>query len=419
MKFRFYSYPAILTITLLFFYGFQKRSSIRKIFPNERNTTILVSLDGFRSEYLDSFYTPNLDKIIDRGLKADALIPVFPTKTFPNHYTIVTGLYPSHHGIVGNKMFDPSTDQWFAIGAGSEATRQSFWFEGEPIWVTAKKQGVPSATLYWPGSDATPDSLKPAFHYYYDQRITYEARIKQAAEWLQITGDPKPGLITLYFESPDKEGHAHGPFSRQTKKAVQQVDSLIGDLVQRIQSLGMQNKVNLLITSDHGMTQLHPDSIIFIDDYIDIDDVTLVETSPKADIIPKPGKDSLVFNQLSGVHPRMMVYRKGDEPERWHYRDHPRITPIMALADPGWSITTRRDYATRKKALSGGAHGYDNANHQMWAIFIAAGPDFRPGLKIKPIENIHLYELMCHLLKITPSNNDGSMDCFKGLLRNY
>ncbi|MCB0687063.1 MAG: alkaline phosphatase family protein [Saprospiraceae bacterium] len=370
--------------------------------------TLLISFDGFRHDYLDSFPTPNLDRLASKGVKAEALLPVFPTKTFPNHYSIVTGLYPESHGIAANKMYDQQKDSWFQIGAGSQATREAYWFEGEPIWATAKKQGIKTASVFWPGSDATPDSLKPNYHLYYDNTFDHPHRIAQVIDWLQLPDTERPAFIMLYFESPDLEGHHFGPFSPETKSAVMRMDGLLGDLINKINHLGMRDQVNIIVTSDHGMAQLSPDSVIFIDDYIDLADVTLVQTTPKADIIPLPGKDTLIYDQLKNAHPHLKVYKKGDEPERWHYRKHRRITPIMAIADLGWSIMTRREFALKQKTLKGGAHGYDNADHQMWSIFMANGPDFNAGQVVPPFENIQLYNLFCELLNIVPSPNEGT-----------
>lgn len=384
---------------------------------NDSTVVVLISLDGFRHDYLDSFATPNLDAIAMVGVKAEALIPAFPTKTFPNHYSIVTGLHPEEHGIAANKMYDPATDTWFQIGAGSPATREAYWFEGEPVWVTAKKQGLKTATLFWPGSDATPDSLKPDYHFYYDNQFKHEDRVDQVVSWLNMPSDQRPHLITLYFESPDLEGHHFGPFSEETESAVKRMDGLIGILRNRIEKAGMENQVDIIITSDHGMAQLSPDSVIFLDDYINLEDVTLVQTSPKADIIAAPGKDSLIYDQLLNAHPHLKVYKKGEEPGRWHYRRHHRITPLTAIADIGWSIMTRREFALRQKSLKGGAHGYDNAYREMWAIFLAAGPDFKSNQSLAAFPNIDIYELLCHLLKIDPADNSGVMKNFLPVLK--
>ncbi|NND35481.1 MAG: sulfatase-like hydrolase/transferase [Saprospiraceae bacterium] len=382
-------------------------------------TTLLISCDGFRTDYLDSFPTPNLDRLASTGIRSKALIPVFPTKTFPNHYSIVTGLYPENHGIVANRMYDHHQDAWFKIGAGSASTREAFWFEGEPIWVTAKKQGLRTATLFWPGSDAAPEGYKPDFHLFYNNRLSYQERINQVTDWLKLPPKERPHFITLYFESPDKEGHSFGPFHDATSKAVSEVDAYIGELIKRVQQLNLTDQINILVTSDHGMSQLSRDRVIFLDDYISLGDITLVETSPKADIIPKPGLDSIVFTRLKDAHPHLSVFRRDNTPEKWHYRKHERITPIMAVADLGWSIATKAIFNRNRGAYSGGAHGYDNSYPEMGAIFIGTGPGFKNGLIMPALKNIHLYELMCHLLQIKPATNDGDLSVFNGFISEF
>ncbi|MCL4113157.1 UNVERIFIED_CONTAM: hypothetical protein GTU68_065793 [Idotea baltica] len=370
-------------------------------------------MDGFRYDYLDSFPTPNLDRIIRSGVRAEAMIPVFPTKTFPNHYSIVTGLYPENHGIIGNRMYDPRTKAHFKIGAGSLATRESIWFEGEPIWITAKKQGLRTATLFWPGSDAAPPQLKPDFHLYYDNRLSYEDRVKQIINWLELPTDSCPHFMTLYFESPDREGHAFGPFAKQTEDACVKVDHHIGMLLDYFEKQDLLSSTNIVVTSDHGMAELGRERMIFIDDYLNENDFSLVETSPKADIIPTIGKTEMIYGKLLGAHPHLKVYRKGEEPERWHHRNHSRITPLFALADPGWSIAKRSVFEANNKSLRGGAHGYDNRAPAMWAIFLATGPAFKSDVSLPAFENIHVYELLCHLLKIKPATNDGLLSTFE------
>ena len=251
----------------------------------DNKVLILVSLDGFRNDYLDSIPTPTLQTIIQNGARAEALIPCFPSKTFPNHYSIVTGLFPSNHGIIGNTMYDPVGERWFRIGSGSSATRDASWFDGEPIWVTAEKQHKKTATLFWPGSDAPIQGIMPTYHRYYDGSTAYQERVQQVLEWLKLPSEERPEFISLYFESPDREGHKFGPFSPETRKAVEDVDRLIGSLMDGIKALNMQDRINIMITSDHGMSQLSRDKVIFLDDYIDLDQITLINQSPNAEIL--------------------------------------------------------------------------------------------------------------------------------------
>lgn len=379
-----------------------------------KRTLILISLDGFRHDYLDSFSTPNLDLMAERGTRASSLIPVFPTKTFPNHYSIVTGLYPSHHGILSNRMYDPDLDAWFRIGAGSISTKQERWFGGEPIWITAEKQQITTATCFWPGADAIFQGIKPTHHLTYNPRMTYDQRIAQVLEWLQLV--ERPGLITLYFESPDREGHRHGPRAPQVAKAVNELDTKLGKLLQSVRDQGLAHAINWLIVSDHGMTGLSPDRLIFLDDYLRLQDVTIIEKSPKADLIPAEGKEEAIFTQLHGAHPNLQVYRKGETPLHWKFTDHARIAPIMAVADEGWTITTRTAHKLHPSKYKGGTHGYDPNYASMHGIFIACGPDIKRGLTIPAFENIHIYPLMCNLLKIRAASNDGHQDVARQVL---
>ena len=377
--------------------------------------TILISMDGFRHDYLDHHETPHFDQFIKEGVSAEALIPAFPTKTFPNHYTLATGLYPAQHGIITNVMYDTLWKETFRIGAGSPSTRQGKWFEGEPVWVTAEKQGKKSATFFWPGSDAEIQGVRPTYRKVFDPTISYEARIKQVLEWLQMSLEVRPSLITLYFGQPDKEGHRHGPHSSQVKEAVQEMDQYLGMLMDGIGKLNMLQQVNVVIVSDHGMAEISPDRCIFLDDYIDIETIDLINWGPFADLFPKTSVNQ-VLKKLKGVHPRLNAWHKDSLPEAWQYGNHRRIPPILLTTDAGWMITTKYLHRTRVPAHRGGTHGYDPSNSDMRTIFLAYGPAFRAGEKLPPVENIHIYSLLCRLLDIEPSANAGDVSVFSSVL---
>ncbi len=371
---------------------------------------ILISLDGFRHDYLDTFPTVTFQKIKAEGVSSKGLLPCFPSKTFPNHYSIVTGLYPEHHGIVGNVMYDMARDDWFRIGSGSSPTRDPYWFGGEPIWVTAEKQKRKTATFYWPGSDAPIMGVMPTYHRYYDGSTAYKDRVDQVLAWLSLSDEDRPSLLNLYFESPDREGHAYGPFSPETKNAVESVDSLVGALIKGIEDLNMTDKVNIMITSDHGMTQLSRDRVIFLDDYIDLDDITLINRSPNAEIVCADSLRNFVFEALDEAHPNWDVFFREETPDHWHFRNHPRIAPIVAAAHDGWTITTHEIFENHPTNYLGGAHGYDPQYESMHGIFLGIGPDFKENVQLQAFENIHLYNLMCQLLQIHPAPNDGNLE---------
>lgn len=403
MSFRF-----IFASVILIFLSCDKsqRSPITQDSVKDRSL-ILISLDGFRRDYLDSFPTPTFQKIKAEGVSSQGLLPCFPSKTFPNHYSIVTGLYPEHHGIVGNTMYDQAKDLWFRIGSGSSPTRDAYWFEGEPIWVTAEKQNRKTATFYWPGSDAPIMGVMPTYHRYYDGSTAYTSRVDQVLEWLSLPERDRPGLLSLYFESPDREGHTYGPFAFETRKAVETVDSLVGTLIAGIEALNMTDKVNIMITSDHGMSQLSRDRVIFLDDYIDLESITLINRTPNAEILCSDSQRNEVFQALDSAHPKWDVYYREETPEHWNFRNHPRIAPIIVAAHDGWTITTREVFESHPSNYVGGAHGYDPQYESMHGIFLAMGPDFKEKVELEALENIHLYNLMCQLLKIDPAPNDG------------
>ncbi len=383
---------------------------------HDQDILILISLDGFRHDYFDFAVTPALDQIAANGVKAQGLIPVFPSKTFPNHYSVVTGLYPEHHGIVANTMYDPVFDEWFSIGSGSTSAIDGKWYGGEPLWVTAEKQGEIAATFFWPGSDARIQGIRPTYYKVFNGSIPFEDRVQQVLGWLALPEKSRPRFVTLYFEWPDSQGHASGPVREAVRPAIEEVDSQIGTLLDGIKDIGLEDHVNIIVVSDHGMSQLSRDRVVFLDDYINLDDVTLVNWSPIADIIPVQAKEEAILQALTGVHPHMQVYKKGMVPAALHYNDHRRIQPIICIADDGWSIGSRVYFDSHPGAYTGGAHGYTPDNQSVWGIFLASGPVFKQAYSVDAFENIHLYELMCHILNLTPAPNDGDFNAVSDVL---
>ena len=370
---------------------------------------ILISIDGFRHDYIDLTETPAMDRMIESGVRAESLIPVFPTKTFPNHYTIVTGLYPEHHGIIANSMYDSVFQESFYIGAGSFAAQDGKWYGGEPIWVTAEKQNKIAATYFWPGSDAAIQGVRPTRYEVFDNNIPYTKRVNKVISWLQLKPSEQPDFISLYFESVDSEGHQQGPASEAALAEVRAVDAQLGRLLDGIDGLGLTDHVNIIVVSDHGMSQLSRDRIIFMDDYVNTDDVSIINWSPVTDITPKPGKHDEVLAALTGAHPHFTVFAKEDMPDSLHYRAHRRIAPIIGIADDGWSVTEHDYFDERPNAFTGGTHGFAPQHESMHGVLIATGPSFARGKTVTAIESIDLYELMCHILSLTPAENDGDL----------
>ncbi len=377
-------------------------------------TVILVSLDGFRWDYPEKYATPNLDRIAGRGLRAEALIPVFPTKTFPNHYTQVTGLYPERHGIVGNTMYDPQTGASFSL-SDREAVADARWWGGEPLWVTTEKQGQTAATYFWPGSEAPIAGVRPTYWRSYDGRVPAERRVDQVLEWLDLPPEERPTFVTLYFSLVDTEGHRHGPDAPETAAAARRADAYLGRLLYGLEARGILDETHLIVTSDHGMAATSPERVVFLDDYVDTDALEVLTYSPLFLARPKPGRTDGVFAALEKV-PHLRAYRKRDVPARLHFSDHRRIPPLVGLMDEGWSLTTRGHFERNRGRYAGGAHGYDNRYPSMRGIFYAQGPAFRAGQVAAPFSSVHLYALMAEILGLRPAPNDGDPAVVRRLL---
>ena len=379
------------------------------------SAVVLISFDGWRWDYQQKAPAPNLQKLIARGVRAERLIPSFPSKTFPNHYSVVTGLYPAHHGIVANNIFDPESGLKFGL-SDRQAVGDSRWWGGEPIWVTAQRQGKRAATLFWPGSEAPIGGMRPRFWSLYDGKMTNEARVDQVLTWLSLPAAERPSFITLYFSDTDDAGHDYGPDSEAVRKAVGRLDGLLGRLLDGLQSRGIGDRVNIVITSDHGMAATSQDRIIVIDDYLDASTVDIVDVNPTIGIVPKTATADEVYARLEKAHPHLRVYRREQTPEHWRYRDNPRIPPIVGVADDGWVVLRQRPGQPRPVLKSGGAHGYDPRALSMHGLFVAAGPAFRRGVTVPPFENVHIYNALAAALQVTPAANDGDYTVANELL---
>ncbi|MBM3906902.1 MAG: alkaline phosphatase family protein [Gemmatimonadetes bacterium] len=391
-------------------------SSSRTMAPaSDDRRVLLVSLDGFRADFIMRPEARRLRELAERGVRAERLIPAFPTKTFPNHYTLVTGLHPERHGIVANNMFDPVIGRRFTI-SDTAVTHDPRWWGGEPLWNTVERQGKKAASFFWVGSDIAINGQRPTWSKAYDGRVPNRTRVDTVLGWLSMPMGQGPDFVSTYFSDVDDAGHAHGPDGAQTNAAIARVDSMIGLLVDGIAARGLQDRVNIVVVSDHGMAALAPDRVIYLDDYLDLSRVTIVDLSPATSITPAADYSAEAFARLKGAHPRLQVYRKGEVPARLHFNAHPRITPLVAIADEGWTIATRA-VATRVGPPKGGNHGFDNQLPSMGALFVAAGPDFQQGAVVPPFQNIHVYALLADVMGVTPAPNDGSLDSTRALRR--
>jgi predicted AlkP superfamily pyrophosphatase or phosphodiesterase len=378
---------------------------------------LLVSFDGFRADYLSKTDTPNFDRLIQQGVTAEGLVPIFPTKTFPNHYAIATGLYPENNGLIGNNIYDPEMNARYSMG-NREAVENPDWYLGEPIWNTVEKQGKKAGTMFWIGSEAPIQNMRPSHWKSYDGRIPNEVRVDTVLKWMTRENDPVD-LGTVYFSFVDSQGHRYGPDSEEVVTAIQQADSLVGCLLEKLKELDTKNTINLMIVSDHGMIEVFPDKKVVLDDFIDVNDINIISYSPALMFNVKEGasKDE-IYTALKNNQNNYRVYSKEDIPERFHLKNNIRTSEFLMIADEGYTINTNEYFESRGSSYpSGGAHGFDNSNIKMDALFVANGPAFKQGIKLGRIENIHLYEVMAKILKVAPAENDGDLNLVKEMLK--
>lgn len=374
---------------------------------------LLISFDGFRADYLSKTETPNFDRLIKNGVTAEGLIPIFPTKTFPNHYAIATGLYPENNGLIGNNMYDPEMDAKYSMG-NREAVENPDWYLGEPIWNTVEKAGKKAGTMFWIGSEAPIQNMRPSHWKSYDGSIPNEARIDTVVNWMTREQDPVD-FGTLYFSFVDSQGHRHGPDSEEVIKAIKQADELVGYLMEKLES---NESINLMIVSDHGMIEVSPSRKVTLDDFIDVNKIEIIAYSPALMFNVEGEGEQEVFESLKNNEENFKVYLKEDIPDRYHLKNNSRVPEILMVADEGYTINTKQFFESRGSDYpSGGAHGFDNANPKMDAIFVAYGPAFNEEVKLGRFENIHLYEVMAKILNIEPAPNDGNFDAVSEILK--
>ncbi|MDP3635583.1 ectonucleotide pyrophosphatase/phosphodiesterase [Phenylobacterium sp.] len=373
---------------------------------------ILISMDGFRADYLDRGITPNLSRLAAEGARG-AVRPSFPSKTYPNHLTLVTGLRPDRHGLVDNVMVDPLIPGvTFTLGDRATVKDPRWWNDATPLWVTAERQGVISASVYWPGSETMIQGAQPTYWLTYDQTVAAEARVDRVLAWLDLPADRRPGFISLYFDETDTAGHHDGPDSEGLNAAVARTDAAIGRLTHGLAVRGLA--ADLVITADHGMAAVSAERAIYIEDILPDAAARRVAMGAFMTVIPAPGREAEVERALLARHAHMTCWRKGQIPARYHFGTHRRIPPIFCLPRTGWVITTR--VAVAKAPIKGGAHGFDPYAPEMAAVLVAQGPHIRRGVKLRTADNVDVYPLVARLLGVTPEKSDGKLSGLKRAL---
>ena len=375
------------------------------------NYTVIISLDGLRWDYLDTYDVPFLNQLAREGVKA-VMQPSFPSKTFPNHYTLATGLTPDHHGVIANTFWDRERGVEFSLG-NKETRADGRYYGGDPVWLTAKHQGVKTAAVFWVGSDVAVNGEHPTYwRDYQTQQLDYPDRVAEIIRLLKLPEQDRPHLVMAYFEEPDRSGHNYGPMNRMTRRALEEIDLLLSNLWARIQLLPIADKVNFIVTGDHGMTSVDPKR------FVDIDDVLpkhwyerFCNDYPTLIYASAPQYVDSIYDALQGVD-HIRAWKKADIPAYLGYGTNKNMGDVVVLPDVGWL------FADKPSKKQRGSHGFDHTAADMQVGFRAIGPDFKVGYE-KPdrFRNVCVYPLLCYLLGVTPSPNDGTLDEVRDMLR--
>jgi len=373
--------------------------------------TVLVSIDGMRPDDLDRGDTPVLDALAADGARG-TMTPSFPSLTFPNHYSLVTGLRPDRHGVVANTLEDRAISGGFKSSDARSAADPRWWNGATPLWVSAERQGLRSAVMMWPGSQADIQGVRPSRWLPYDKTMSSARRADGVLGWID-EADLKPGFAALYLDVVDIGGHHHGPGSPEARAAVSQADAALGRLVDGLKARGLWDRTNLVVVSDHGMADQPADQTVWLDDLVDPGLFRVVMAGAFAGIQPSAGAERQVAAALTKPHPHMTCWEKAAIPARFHYGRHPRVPPIVCLAKVGWYVTVHG----AKRTTDIGTHGYDPADPTMRAVFVAHGPAIKPGVVLPLFDNVDVYPLLTRLIGVKGDEGDGRLGPAKAALR--
>jgi len=404
-KRRFSLVWAVLLVAITASCGIFKHNSESQ---TQERYVFVVSLDGFRWDYPTVYSSPNIDRIAENGVST-AMWASYPASTFPNHYAIATGLVPDHNGLVNNSFWAPDMNGFYSIGGPNKSVPG--YYLGEPVWLTAQRQGVKSGLVYWVGSDVAVQDKYPTYWRDYGQKpmLTYEERVDEALGFLNLPEKDRPHLIMLYFDEPDHSGHSFGPVSDEVRDAVKRVDDMIGRLRAGIARSRYAKQIDLIVLSDHGMTEISTERCVNPYDYIQKEWCERVVTGTPTSIFTKPEYREKIYSALKDVE-HISVWKKEEVPAELNYGTSVRLGDIIVAPDLGWQVTD-------KPRTFPGAHGYNPYDSDMRPIFRAEGPDFKKGYKAQPFRNVSIYPLVCHLLGIEPAPCDGDLEEVKQLLK--
>lgn len=370
---------------------------------------ILISIDGFRWDYMNLYPTPNMKRIAAKGTRAERLLPVFPTLTFPNHYSIATGLYPENHGLVANNFPDPARDTWYSLKK-RETVEDRRFYAGEPIWVTAETQGMVAAAFFFVGTEAPINGVYPTHWRSYDKKITGEDRVDQILAWLGEPAKTRPHIYTLYFEDVDDYSHWFGPDSEENTEAIDRVDGYIGRLLKGLEKLSFADQVNIILVSDHGQGAYLPDQQPYLlADHVDLDDAAIIEGGSYLFIHldkEEPDRAADIVATVNSTWKHGRAYLPDDTPAQWRVGKNPRFPDVILMPDAGYAVLSDEGKAGK---INAGDHGWAPENPDMHGFFVACGPNITPGLSLGSVSTIDVYPLMLSILGLdAPEKIDGN-----------
>ena len=394
--------------------SYEEVVKLERTIPNRENSewaqkqpyVILLSIDGFRHDYAKKYGAENMLAIMEGGVSTSSLLCSFPTKTFPNHYTLVTGMYPGNHGVVSNEFFSREKDYWYKI-RDKKAVQDASWYGGTPIWVLAEQHQMLSANLFWVGSEAPIRGIMSTYSYEFNNRIANAQRIRRLLDWLALPAEKRPHMILGYFSLVDNAGHRYGPDHDKTREAVLEMDSLVGQLVKGIEQTGLP--VNLILVSDHGMSAINRGLVL--PELVQLQDAEVAYSFPPMIYQPDTAKRDKLYSELLEVE-ELEVYRKWEVPEYLHFENEDRVGDLVLLTEAPTIILDK------PKVVSGGTHGFNPFNTpDMGGIFCATGPQLKSGVKLSPVENIHIYPFIAEILGLNvPDSINGDLRSLEFLL---
>lgn len=365
---------------------------------------VLVSIDGFRWDYMDRYSTPNLDQIAATGSRAERLLPVFPSLTFPNHYSIATGLYPAHHGLVSNDFPDPARDKWYSLKDRTAVADPGF-YNGEPIWVTAETQGMVAASFFFVGSEAPVMGVHPSHWRTYNGEISGEDRVDQVLAWLAMPELERPHLYTLYFEDVDSHSHWYGPGSPENIAAICHVDRYLGRLARGIAKLPHAGRINIIVLSDHGLGAYLDEPPFILDEHVDTTGMTIVEGGSYMFLHLDPAnahRARTIADTVNHHWRHGRAWLANETPAQWHIDDNPRFPDVILTPEMGYAVLSSAD---KNRKVTSGDHGWAPEYPAMHGFFVASGPNIKSGLSIGPVSMVDVYPLMTAILGLEGAEN--------------